>query len=288
MRDVFVRRLLVIFERERAHRAGLRIDVFRGQARAAGNRFPLVFAPRQRPDEALQTPQGGQLPEAEILDDRDEVQHGHLRQLGIHVEIELFEHDRARRQEYAEADRETEEYHRFRERQPASESTADHAYEAGNLDDLLHRHAANAGKFQLDLKAGLAYAYHFDATLYAKYLRAFSERHGVIRIEGKIVDVATDSESGAIEALTLESGECISGDLYLYLDCSGFRGLLIEEALHTGYEDWTHWLPCDRAYAVQTESVAPPVPYTRSIAHPAGYPSHQAFLDRCCRAALPD
>ena len=134
---------------------------------------------------------------------------------------------------------------------------------------LLHRHAAAAGKFKLDLKSGLAYAYHFDATLYAKYLRTFSERHGVRRIEGRITDVATDAQSGDIDSVTLESGERISGDLYL--DCSGFRGLLIEGALHTGFDDWTHWLPCDRAYAVQTKSVKPPVPYTRSIAHPAGW-----------------
>jgi tryptophan halogenase len=136
-------------------------------------------------------------------------------------------------------------------------------------DYLLHRHAANASKFELDLKNGLAYAYHFDATLYAAYLRRFSERHGVKRIEGKIVDVATNRDNGEIESVTLESGVKISGDLYL--DCSGFRGLLIEQALHTGYEDWTHWLPCDRAVAVQTHSVRPPVPYTRSIAHAAGW-----------------
>ena len=134
---------------------------------------------------------------------------------------------------------------------------------------LLHRHAANAGKFQLDLESGLAYAYHFDATLYAQYLRKFSERHGVRRIEGKVVDVATSQESGDIEFLTLESGERITGDLYL--DCSGFRALLIEQVLHTGYDDWTHWLPCDRAVAVQTTPVKPPVPYTRSIARESGW-----------------
>ena len=137
------------------------------------------------------------------------------------------------------------------------------------VDYSLHKHAAKADKFKLDAERGLAYAYHLDATIYAQFLRRFSEEHGVKRIEGKIVEVATDTENGAIESVTLESGETVSGDLYI--DCSGFRALLIEEALHTGYEDWTHWLPCDRAYAVQTRSVGPPIPYTRSIAREAGW-----------------
>ncbi|MBT8089188.1 MAG: tryptophan 7-halogenase [Gammaproteobacteria bacterium] len=137
------------------------------------------------------------------------------------------------------------------------------------VDYSLHKHAAKADKFKLDLEHGLAYAYHLDATRYAKFLRQFSEQHGVKRIEGKIVDVATDADSGTIESVTLESGQAISGDLYI--DCSGFRALLIEGALKTGYEDWTHWLPCDRACAVQTKSVGPPIPYTRSIAHEAGW-----------------
>lgn len=137
------------------------------------------------------------------------------------------------------------------------------------VDYSLHKHAATASKFKLDLERGLAYAYHLDATIYAQFLRKFSEQHGVKRIEGKIVHVDTDAESGAIDSLTLESGQKIDGDLYI--DCSGFRALLIEGALNTGYEDWTHWLPCDRAFAVQTRSVGPPVPYTRSIAREAGW-----------------
>lgn len=143
----------------------------------------------------------------------------------------------------------------------------------GNKEALteysLHKHAAKAGKFRLDLDKGLAYAYHLDATRYAQYLRQFSEAHGVKRIEGKVVDVATDAESGDIETLTLESGQRIDGDLFI--DCSGFRALLIEQTLQTGYEDWTHWLPCDSAFAVQTQSVEAPIPYTRSIAREAGW-----------------
>jgi tryptophan halogenase len=137
------------------------------------------------------------------------------------------------------------------------------------VDYSLHKHAAHAGKFKLDLEHGLAYAYHLDATRYAKFLRQFSEHHGIKRIEGKIVDVTTGADNGAIESVTLESGQTVFGDLFI--DCSGFRALLIEGALETGYEDWTHWLPCDRAYAVQTQSVGPPIPYTRSIARDAGW-----------------
>jgi len=137
------------------------------------------------------------------------------------------------------------------------------------FDYSLHKQAAKAGKFKLDLERGLAYAYHLDATRYAQFLRQFSEQRDVKRIEGKIVDVATDADSGSIEFVTLESGETVAGDLFI--DCSGFRALLIEGALNTGYEDWTHWLPCDRAYAVQTKSVSPPIPYTRSIAREAGW-----------------
>ena len=113
------------------------------------------------------------------------------------------------------------------------------------------------------------YAYHLDATAYAKFLRTFSEANGATRIEGKIDKVNLNPETGHISSLTLDGGSEIEGDLFI--DCTGFRALLIGQALHTGFDDWTHYLPCDSAVAVQTESVGPAVPYTRSIAHDAGW-----------------
>ncbi|MFT3896327.1 MAG: tryptophan 7-halogenase [Thermomonas sp.] len=117
--------------------------------------------------------------------------------------------------------------------------------------------------------AAVAYAYHFDAGLYARYLRGFSEKLGVVRHEGKIVQVVQRPGDGFIEAVVLESGERIEGDLFI--DCSGFRGLLIEQTLGTGYEDWSEWLPCNRAVAVPCENVGPPTPYVRCIAREAGW-----------------
>ncbi len=137
--------------------------------------------------------------------------------------------------------------------------------------------AAPRGKFMpsaTDVPAGspladIAYAYHFDAGLYAKFLRNYAERIGVVRTEGKIARTHLRADDGFVESVVLESGETIEADLFI--DCSGFRGLLIEQALHTGYIDFTHWLPCDRALAVPCEKVGPPTPYTRSTARAAGW-----------------
>ncbi len=113
------------------------------------------------------------------------------------------------------------------------------------------------------------YAYHFDAGMYAAYLRRYAERLGVERVEGKVVDVELDRESGYIANVVLDGGRKIGADLFV--DCSGFRGLLIEEKLGTGYEEWTDWLPCDRAVAVQCTHGGEFTPYTRSTAHDAGW-----------------
>ena len=138
------------------------------------------------------------------------------------------------------------------------------------------RMAAKAGRFmpaRHDVPnsplADIAYAYHFDASLYARYLRKLSESRGVTRVEGKIVRATQRPGDGYIDAVELENGARIGGDLFI--DCSGFRGLLIEQALNTGFEDWSHWLPCDRAWAVPCELGGDLPPYTRASARPAGW-----------------
>lgn len=136
-------------------------------------------------------------------------------------------------------------------------------------DYCLELKAAYAGKFAHLPENRINYAYQLDATRYAAFLRAKAEESGAKRVEGKIAQVDLDGETGNIAALVLENGQRIEGDLFI--DCTGFRALLIEGALHVGYDDWSHQLPCDRAIAVQTESVRPPVPYTRAIAHDAGW-----------------
>jgi tryptophan halogenase len=136
--------------------------------------------------------------------------------------------------------------------------------------------AARANKFMRARKdlgnspmAEIAHAFHFDAGLYAAYLRRYAQARQVRRVEGKIAGATTRPDNGFIDAVVLEGGQRIEGDLFI--DCSGFRGLLIEQTLQTGYDDWSHWLPCDRALAVPCASAATLTPYTRSTAHSAGW-----------------
>lgn len=116
---------------------------------------------------------------------------------------------------------------------------------------------------------GLDYAYQFDASLFARYLRGRAEANGVTRIEGKIVDARLDSESGHVDHVVMEDGRTVGGDLFV--DCSGMRALLIGQALGVGYEDWNHWLLNDRALAVPCERVEPLTPYTRVTARDHGW-----------------
>jgi tryptophan halogenase len=113
------------------------------------------------------------------------------------------------------------------------------------------------------------YAFQFDASLYAVYLRGFAEARGVRRTDAKVVDVKLRGTDGWIESIRLDNGETVDADLFI--DCSGFRGLLIEQALKTGYDEWTRWLPCDRAMAVPCENSGPLTPYTRATAREAGW-----------------
>ncbi len=148
--------------------------------------------------------------------------------------------------------------------------------EPHSIDDYsMAWHLAKTGKFNLPLDdprnvlSTFDYAFHFDAGLYAQYLRRYAEARGVTRVEGKVADVALNAESGFIESVLMEDGATHAADLFI--DCSGFRGLLIEGALKTGYDDWTHWLPCDRAVAMPCENAGPPTPFTRSTAREAGW-----------------
>lgn len=156
-------------------------------------------------------------------------------------------------------------------------------FNQGKVPDIqaysLEALAAKQGRFMRPQNMGnsplsnIAYAFHFDATLYASYLREFAEQRGVIRTEGKVTEVQVKPENGFIDALILENGERVEGDLFI--DCSGFRGILIEQTLKTGFDDWSEWLPCDRAVAMpclaknSAEQLAKP--YTVSTAQAAGW-----------------
>lgn len=140
---------------------------------------------------------------------------------------------------------------------------------SGYEDYCVELKASLEDKFAHLPRGGINYAYHMDASLYARFLRTFSEKHGARRIEGKIVDVATDEVSGHIAALTLADGSTIEGDFFI--DCTGFRALLIGKTLGVEFEDWSHWLFNDSALATQTTAVRDAVPYTRAIAGVAGW-----------------
>lgn len=134
---------------------------------------------------------------------------------------------------------------------------------------------ARSGKFALpkpnnDIElSNFNYAFHFDAGLFAQYLSNIAQQLGVTRIESTVARVHQSADSGFIQALELASGERVGGDLFI--DCSGFKGMLIEETLKTGYEDWRHWLPCDRAVAMPCVKTGEPAPFTRSLAMGAGW-----------------
>lgn len=142
---------------------------------------------------------------------------------------------------------------------------------AGEYGDYCPEYkTALAGRYSSTQSGALLnHAYHLDAGLYASFLRKMAEKHGVKRIEGNISKVVLSDEDGAIDGLQLDSGSLVDGDLFI--DCTGFKALLIEKSLLTGFEDWSHWLPCDSAIAVQTQSDGEIPPYTRSIAHEAGW-----------------
>lgn len=176
-------------------------------------------------------------------------------------------------------------FHPFGEYGREFDSVAFHQYwqrgqQLGNKADLsdysLCTVAAKRGKFAPNsndpqsVLSSIGYAYHFDASLYAMFLREYSEKNGVVRIEGKVVDVDLDNENGQIQSIRLDSSQTISGDFFI--DCTGFSALLIGKALGVDYEDWSHVLPANRAFAVQTEKDTGAIkPYTISTAHSSGW-----------------
>ncbi|HTF96197.1 MAG TPA: tryptophan halogenase family protein [Cellvibrio sp.] len=156
-------------------------------------------------------------------------------------------------------------FYRFKKNNP----TADlHDYSVA-CQLAKHNHFAQPREKPDNALADFSYAYHFDAALYAKVLRQLAISRGVIHLDHKVEAVNVRASDGFIESLRLDNGDIIAGDLFI--DCTGFKGMLIEETLHTGYEDWQHWLLCDSAVAVQCENTNEPTPYTRVSALDAGW-----------------
>jgi tryptophan halogenase len=168
-------------------------------------------------------------------------------------------------------DRNGIKFHQFWLRHRREDQAAAGELGAYNLSTV----AARTGRFLPPHKgadhflASMRYAYHFDASLYARFLRGYAERNRVRRIEGKISEVELHNESGLIETLVLESGLRVPGELFV--DCTGFRSLLLGQTLETSFVDWRHWLPCDRAIAMPCESAGDATPFTRSMADAAGW-----------------
>lgn len=148
--------------------------------------------------------------------------------------------------------------------------------DAGTLEDYsICYNASKSGRFShptrdpRQVQSRMDYAYHFDATLYAAYLRTYAEARFVTRLEGRVSNVDLDPENGNILSVQIDGGKKIYGDLFL--DCTGSMGVLIEGAMKTGYEDWSKWLPCNRAVAIPSKSSDDPLPYTRSTCREAGW-----------------
>jgi tryptophan halogenase len=143
--------------------------------------------------------------------------------------------------------------------------------EAYNLQCL----AASAKKFQRPVNlrksplSTITYAFQFDASLYANFMRQFAESRGVKRVEGRIIDVKKNAETGHVRSVGLDNSTEYAADFFI--DCSGFRGLLIEQTLKTGYHDWSDSLPCNRAVAQACERIDDPLPFTRATAKQAGW-----------------
>lgn len=148
--------------------------------------------------------------------------------------------------------------------------------ETARIDDYAYPIiAAERARFQRpdggpdSMATSFGYAYQFDSSRYAQFLRRYAEGNGVIRTEGKVAATQCDPENGFVRSLTLDNGKTATADLFV--DCSGFRGVLIEQVLGTGYDDWSHWLPCNRAVAVPCEARGPLTPLTRTTAREAGW-----------------